>query len=91
VPRQRRPTLLDREPRYRTVEDLRAAHASMVEQCKNMLNHLERMMKEYENLEDEINEIDRSVTKLQEETGLTKDQIIDKDSLDEFEIHLDEE
>lgn len=59
-----------------TIDDLRAAAKTLREEASKLQSHLKRMMTEYGDFEDRINELDKVIAQAEIETGITKEEII---------------
>lgn len=74
---------------YETIDDLRQGWRSLRERLENTKSHIERMLREYGTLEDEINELEKVLIKAQEEAGISQKQITAPES-DEIDKLLED-
>lgn len=62
--------------RYETVDDLRQGWQRLKLQLEQTRSHIDRMLREYGTLEDEIYEIEKAITKAQTDLNLTEKEIL---------------
>lgn len=59
----------------KTIEDMRKRSLDLMSEGRNIQSHFTRMMREYSDWEDRLNELDKQVDRLAAETGLTPKEI----------------
>lgn len=74
---------------YETTEDLREGWQRLRERLEQTRSHIDRMLREYGTLEDEINTLEKALIQAQEDSGLTQKQIIAPES-DEIDKLLED-
>lgn len=70
-----------RQPAYKdmTIDDVRAMVKTLREEGLQIQSHYKRLEQEYSDWEDRLYALDKIISQAEEETGLTKEQIIEPD------------
>lgn len=74
---------------YETVDDLRKGWQGLRERLEQTRLHIDRMLREYSTLEDEINELEKALDQTKKELGLTSKEIITPE-IDEIDKLLED-
>lgn len=61
---------------FETVDDLKVGIAKLWEDGKKIASHYKRLEKEYDDWQDRLYEIEKLIAQAEEDTGLTKEEII---------------
>jgi predicted nuclease with TOPRIM domain len=81
---------LDRPKPYQdmTLDDVRALVRKLHKEGLQIQSHYKRLDKEYSDWEDRLNELDKIISQAEDETGLSKQQIMEPEN--PFDSLLDE-